>query len=204
MTFFRRESFDPAAVHLVLGTALGGPWPLPCERIGFAMGCFWGAEKKLWQVPGVMCTRVGYQGGTAESPTYRQVCSGLTRHTEVVEVIYDPTRTELLDLLRVFWENHDPTQGDRQGNDIGSQYRSAVFCTTPAQMELTLRTRDAYAGALAAAGLSAITTQLAMVDESAGHNLFYPAEDYHQQYLVKNPTGYDCHAHTGVYLPALD
>lgn len=201
MTFFRRESFDPAAVHLVLGTVLGGPWPLECERIGFAMGCFWGAEKKFWHLPGVVCTRVGYQGGTAESPTYRQVCSGLTGHTEVVEVIYDPTRTELLELLRVFWENHDPTQGDRQGNDIGSQYRSAVFCTTPAQMELTIRTRDAYAGAIAVAGLGAITTQLAMADESSGENLFYPAEDYHQQYLVKNPNGYDCHAHTGVYLP---
>ncbi|NDB18396.1 MAG: peptide-methionine (S)-S-oxide reductase, partial [Actinobacteria bacterium] len=152
-------------------------------------------------VPGVVCTAVGYQGGTVASPTYREVCGGLTGHAEVVLVAYDPTRVELLELLRVFWENHDPTQGDRQGNDIGSQYRSAVFCTSDEQVELVQRTRDAYAEALAAAGLGAITTQISDVDQSSARNVFHLAEDYHQQYLVKNPNGYDCHAHTGVYLP---
>ncbi len=203
MSFLRRETIDPSATHLVLGTCLGGPWPEGTEVISFGMGCFWGAEKKFWQVPGVVCTAVGYQGGTAASPSYREVCSGRTGHAEVVLVAYDPAQVELLELLRVFWENHDPTQGDRQGNDIGSQYRSAVFCTSADQLALVERTRVAYAHALAAAGLGAITTQLALADHDATNGAFHLAEDYHQQYLIKNPDGYDCHAHTGVYLPAL-
>ena len=208
MSFLSRfsSSTDPvsaSAAHLVLGQPLGGPWPDATEVIAFGMGCFWGAEKKFWQVPGVVCTSVGYQGGRTESPTYKQVCSGITGHAEVVQVAFDPARVELLELLRVFWENHDPTQGDRQGNDIGTQYRSAVFCWTAEQKELAQRTRAVYAEALAARGFGGVTTQIAMVDESAGVNRFWLAEDYHQQYLIKNPNGYDCHSETGIALPAL-
>ena len=208
MSFFDRfktdtNSFNPSATHLVLGTCLTGPWPEGCEVISFGMGCFWGAEKKFWQVPGVVCTAVGYQGGRTESPTYAQVCGGFTGHAEVVQVVFDPTQVTLLELLRVFWEHHDPTQGDRQGNDIGTQYRSAVFCWTQEHKELTQRTRDAYAGALAERGFGGITTQIAMVDETAAVNRFWLAEDCHQQYLIKNPNGYDCHSETGIALPAL-
>ena len=129
--------------------------------------------------------------------------SGITGHAEVVQVAFDPTQVELLELLRVFWEHHDPTQGDRQGNDIGTQYRSAVFCWSAEQKALALRTREAYAGALAALGFGAVTTQISMVDEAAAVNRYWLAEDYHQQYLVKNPNGYDCHSETGIALPAL-
>ncbi|MBU6213955.1 MAG: peptide-methionine (S)-S-oxide reductase MsrA [Actinomycetales bacterium] len=197
------DAVNPSATHLVLGTPLGGPWPEGTEVVSFGMGCFWGAEKKYWQVPGVVCTSVGYQGGRTESPTYKGVCGGFTGHAEVVQVAFNPGEVTLLDLLRVFWENHDPTQGDRQGNDIGTQYRSAVFCSTLAQKELAVRTRDSYAGALAARGFGGITTQIAMVDAAAAVNRFWLAEDYHQQYLVKNPNGYDCHSETGIALPSL-
>lgn len=208
MSFLSRFSsstdvVNPAATHLVLGTPLGGPWAADTEVVYFGMGCFWGAEKKFWQVPGVVCTSVGYQGGRTESPTYKAVCSGITGHAEVVQVAFNPSAVTALDLLRVFWENHDPTQGDRQGNDIGTQYRSAIFCTTLAHKELALRTRDAYAGALATRGFGAITTQIAMVDDAAAVNRYWLAEDYHQQYLVKNPNGYDCHSETGIALPEL-
>ena len=208
MSIFNRakpnlDTVNPAAAHLVLGQPVGGPWPAGSEVIAFGMGCFWGAEKKFWQVPGVVCTSVGYQGGRTELPTYKQVCSGITGHAEVVEVVFDPAAVGVLNLLRVFWEHHDPTQGDRQGNDFGTQYRSAVFCWTAEQKELVMRTRDAYAAALAERGFGGITTQIAMVDESAGVNRFWLAEDYHQQYLVKNPNGYDCHSETGIALPAL-
>lgn len=208
MSLFNRnkpsaDSVDPNAIHLVLQTPVGGPWPAGTEVISFGMGCFWGAEKKFWQVPGVVCAAVGYQGGRTESPTYKGVCSGITGHAEVVQVAFDPTRATLLELLRVFWEHHDPTQGDRQGNDIGTQYRSAVFCWTQEQKELAQRTKDAYAGALAERGFGGITTQIAMVEEGAGVNRFWLAEDYHQQYLIKNPHGYDCHSETGIALPAL-
>ncbi|NBO45911.1 MAG: peptide-methionine (S)-S-oxide reductase MsrA [Actinobacteria bacterium] len=197
------DSFHPEATHLVLGTPLSGPWPEGTEVIAFGMGCFWGAEKKFWQLPGVVCTSVGYQGGRTENPTYKSVCGGFTGHAEVTQVAFNPSTVSLLELLRVFWEHHDPTQGDRQGNDIGTQYRSAVFCTTLAQKELAIRTRDAYASALAARGFGGVTTQIAMSDAATGVNRYWLAEDYHQQYLVKNPNGYDCHSETGIALPEL-
>lgn len=161
------------------------------------MGCFWGAEKKLWVLPGVITTVVGYMGGHTENPLYPEVKTSTTGHAETVLVVYDPAKIAVIDILRVFWENHDPTQGDRQGGDIGSQYRSAIYWTTEEQHELAVATRDAYNDVLVAAGLDDITTQI----EPAEGKVFWYAEDYHQQYLVKNPDGYDCHAHTGFHLP---
>ncbi len=192
-------SYPLATTHEVLGTPLLGPWPDGIELIYFGMGCFWGAEKKFWQVPGVYSTAVGYQGGITPFPTYEETCTGLTGHTESVLVAHDPAAVSTFELLKTFWENHDPTTEYRQGNDIGTQYRSAVYWTTQEQRELVEATRDAYAGALAERGLGPITTELAAADGRK----FYYAEDYHQQYLAKNPHGYDCHANTGIALPSM-
>jgi peptide-methionine (S)-S-oxide reductase len=166
------------------------------ETALFGMGCFWGAERKFWETPGVLSTAVGYAGGTARAPTYRQVCSGRTGHAEVVQVTYDPAKMSFDELLRVFWENHDPTQGNRQGNDVGTQYRSAIFTTAAAQRQAAEASRDTYQQRLSAAGLGRITTEIADAPE------FWPAEDYHQRYLEKNPGGYCGLGGTGVACPA--
>ncbi|GAC1598664.1 MAG: hypothetical protein NVS4B10_09300 [Myxococcales bacterium] len=166
------------------------------ETALFGMGCFWGAERKFWQQPGVVTTAVGYQAGFTPNPTYREVCSGMTGHAEVVQVTYDPAQATFDDLLRVFWENHDPTQGNRQGNDVGTQYRSAIFTTTPEQRRAAEASRDAYQQKLSAAGHGRITTEIAGAPE------FWPAEEYHQRYLEKNPGGYCGLGGTGVACPA--
>jgi peptide-methionine (S)-S-oxide reductase len=165
------------------------------RTVVFGMGCFWGAEKKFWQLPGVYSTQVGYAGGSTPNPTYREVCSGQTGHTEVVRVVFDPAKVSYEDLLRTFWENHDPTQGMRQGNDVGTQYRSAIYVTDEAQRAAAEASRDAYQAKLKDAGYGAVTTELA----PAGP--FYFAEDYHQQYLAKNPDGYCGLGGTGVSCP---
>lgn len=184
--------------HLVLGSDMTGNWPANAERIYLGMGCFWGAERKLWAIPGVVTTACGYMGGHTENPLYPEVKTSTTGHAETVLVVYDPAVVDLYSVLQVFWENHDPTQGERQGGDIGSQYRSAVFWTTPEQEVVVRATREAYNKVLVDLGFDPITTQM----ESAEGKTFWYAEDYHQQYLVKNPDGYDCHAHTGINLPA--
>ena len=180
--------------NIVLGTSLLGPWDEDAQVLYVGMGCFWGAEEYFWNAPGVVGTAVGYQGGFSAYPTYEEVCTGRTGHTESTLVAYTcPT----LDILRVFWEHHDPTQGYRQGNDIGTQYRSALYYTTPEQLALIEQTRDAYQTVLDERGYGEITTEVAPASEHP----FYPAEDYHQQYLQKVPNGYRCHANTGVPLP---
>jgi peptide-methionine (S)-S-oxide reductase len=184
--------------HAVLGTPIAGPVPDGFAEMFFGLGCFWGAERRFWQVPGVYTTAVGYQGGYTPNPTYDEVCTGRTAHTEAVRVVYDPATVSLEDLLTVFWTIHDPTQGYRQANDIGTQYRSAVYWTTPEQREVVERTRATYQTAIDAVGYGAITTDVL----AAAENPFYYAEDYHQQYLYKNPHGYDCHSSTGVPYPA--
>jgi peptide-methionine (S)-S-oxide reductase len=181
--------------HHINGQPLKGPYPEGTEVADFAAGCFWGVEKTFWQVPGVIVTAVGYQGGYTPNPTYDEVCSGETGHTEAVRVVYDPTQVTYDQLLKVFWEEHDPTQGMRQGNDVGTSYRSGIYTHTDAQREAALRSREMYGRELAKAGYGPITTEIA----EAGP--FYFAEDYHQQYLAKNPNGY-CPVHsTGVLLP---
>jgi peptide-methionine (S)-S-oxide reductase len=172
--------------HTVLGTPLRGPWPAGLEVAYFGMGCFWGAERLFWVVPGVHSTSVGYQGGFTSNPTYEETCTGRTGHTEAVQVVYDPAKVTYADLLKVFWENHNPTQGMRQGNDVGTQYRSAVYTTSEAQLTEALESRDAFQPAVTGAGLGEITTEIA----AAGP--FSYAEDYHQQYLSsqKNPNGW--------------
>jgi peptide-methionine (S)-S-oxide reductase len=181
--------------HAVLDRPLVPPFPDGIEHLLLGMGCFWGAEKVFWQTPGVWTTAVGYAGGSTPNPTYEEVCGGRTGHAEVVLVAYDPKELSTEAVLRLFWENHDPTQGMRQGNDVGTQYRSAVLWRTPEQRDAALATRDAYARALAERGYGAITTEIA----EAGP--FYPAEDYHQQYLKKNPWGYCGLGGTGVSCP---
>lgn len=184
--------------HAVLGTPLAGPWPDGTEVIYLALGCFWGAEKEMWQLPGVVTTAAGYQGGYTTFPTYEEVCTGLTGHTEAVLVAYDPTVLSTTELLRTFWTLHDPTQGYRQGNDVGTQYRSAVYTTTPEQAEVARATREAFEPELRRNGYGAITTE---IRPAADAGLFYYAEDYHQQYLHKVPNGY-CPVHsTGVACP---
>jgi len=170
--------------HTVLGTPLRGPWPTGYQVAIFGMGCFWGAERLFWKVPGVYSTSVGYAGGITPNPTYEETCSGMTGHTEAVQVVYDPAKVSYGQLLKVFWENHDPTQGMRQGNDIGTQYRSAIYATTDEQLAEALASRDAFAPVVAKSGYGEITTEIAKAGE------FYYAEDYHQQYLDKNPRGY--------------
>ena len=182
--------------HIVLDTAMVPPWPQGAEEAVFGLGCFWGAERLFWQLPGVISTAVGYAGGHTPNPTYQEVCSGQTGHTEVVRVVFNPARITYSDLLRVFWESHDPTQGMRQGNDVGTQYRSAIYATTEDQQRLAAASRDAFQTALAKAGHGTVTTEIA----AAGP--FYLAEDYHQQYLAKNPGGYCGIAGTGVACPA--
>ncbi len=190
------RSYDVPATHAVLGTPLEGPIPAGHAELFLGTGCFWGAERKLWQMPGVWTTSVGYQGGSTPHPTYDEVCSGRTGHTEVTRVVYDPAVLSHRDLLRWFWENHDPTQGYRQGNDVGTQYRSAIYVTSDEQQALAESTREQYQDALDAAGYDPITTEI--LDAPA----YYAAEGYHQQYLYKNPHGYDCHSTTGVRFPA--
>ena len=181
--------------HTVLGTTLQPPFPEGSERAIFGLGCFWGAEKKFWQVDGVYTTAVGYAGGYTKNPTYREVCSGDTGHAEVVLVVYDPRKVTYEQLLKTFWESHDPTQGMRQGNDAGTQYRSAIYATTDAQRAAAAASREQYQKALSEAGLGRVTTEI------AGETPFYYAEDYHQQYLAKNPGGYCGLGGTGVSCP---
>ena len=191
--------FEVPATHAVLGTPLEGPFPEGFQSLYVGLGCFWGAEKRFWRVPGVYTTAVGYQGGYSPNPTCEEVCTGRTGHAENVLVVYDPTKVSTYDLLKVFWENHDPTSGYRQGNDIGTQYRSALYWTTDEQADLAKRTKDAYEQVLVGKGFDPITTELAPAEGRP----FYYAEPYHQQYLYKVPHGYDCHAETGIALPAL-
>jgi peptide-methionine (S)-S-oxide reductase len=181
--------------HFVSGKSLKGPYPANSEIIYFGLGCFWGAERLFWQLPGVHVTAVGYQGGVTPNPSYQEVCSGGTGHTEAVMVVYEPDKISLDTLLRTFWEEHDPTQGMRQGNDVGTQYRSAIYTTSTAQFEAVTQSRDRYQAALKARGAGQITTEIA----SAGP--FYFAETYHQQYLAKNPNGYCGLKGTGVSCP---
>ncbi len=183
------------AAHVVLGNAMAGPFPAGLEVAVFGLGCFWGAERKFWEAPGVWSTSVGYAGGITPNPTYEEVCSGRTGHAEVVQVAFDPARTSYEALLKLFWESHDPTQGMRQGNDVGSQYRSAVYTTTGAQHVTAEASRAAYQAALAAAGKGSITTEILPLGD------YYPAETYHQQYLAKNPNGYCGIGGTGVSCP---
>jgi peptide-methionine (S)-S-oxide reductase len=193
----RPREMPVTARHTVLGTPLHGPWPDGLEVASFGMGCFWGAERMFWEVPGVYSTAVGYQGGFTPNPTYEETCSGRTGHTEAVQVVYDPAKVSYVDLLKVFWENHDPTQGMRQGNDVGTQYRSAIYTTTDEQRHVAEAARDAFQPAVTAARRGTITTEI----KAAGP--FYLAEDYHQQYLSssKNPNGYCNHGPNGLTCP---
>jgi len=188
----RPDPIATAKTHFVNGHALKGPYPAGSETAIFALGCYWGAERKFWEVPGVWVTAVGNAGGFTPNPTYEEVCSGLTGHAESVLVVFEPSKVSLNDVLKVFWESHDPTQGMRQGNDVGSQYRSAIYWTSPAQRDAALASKAAYEKALKPKGYGAITTEIA----EAGP--FYFAEDYHQQYLAKNPQGYCGLGGTGV------
>ena len=191
----RSEKMDVPAQHYVNGARLEPPFPDGLERAQFGMGCFWGAEKKFWQAPGVYTTAVGYAGGLTPNPLYEEVCTGRTGHNEVVRVAFDPAATSYAELLRIFWESHDPTQGMRQGNDVGTQYRSGIYVHGDAQRAAAQASRDAYAMRLAQAGYGAITTEIVDAPE------FYYAEDYHQQYLAKNPHGYCGLGGTGVSCP---
>ena len=188
----RPDKMSVPETHFVNGARLEPPFPDGTEPALFALGCFWGAERVFWQRPGVVSTSVGYAGGFTPNPTYREVCSGLTGHAETVLVVFDPARVSYEDLLRLFWESHDPTQGMRQGNDVGTQYRSAIYYFDDAQRDAALRSRETYQDKLSAAGYGAITTEIAPAPA------FYYAEDYHQQYLAKNPEGYCGLGGTGV------
>src|SRR5688572_17452173 len=181
--------------HYVNGHPLTPPFPAHLQQLVVAMGSFWGAERKFWEAPGVYTTAVGYAGGYTPNPTYKEVCSGMTGHTEVVLVVFDPAQTSLDEMLRVFWESHDPTHGMRQGNDVGTQYRSAIYTYSPGQLDAVRASRDMFQDRLTAAGYGRITTEI----EEA--RTFYYAEDYHQQYLAKNPNGYCGLGGTGVSCP---
>jgi peptide-methionine (S)-S-oxide reductase len=191
----RPQPIPTAKTHFVSGAALKGPYPQGAQTALFGLGCFWGAERKFWQIPGVSVTAVGYAGGLTPNPTYEEVCSGLTGHNEAVLVVYDPARVSYEDLLKTFWESHNPTQGMRQGNDVGTQYRSGIYYTTDEQRRAAEASKEAYARALQASRLSPITTEILPAPE------FYFAEDYHQQYLAKNPHGYCGLGGTGVSCP---
>ena len=191
----RADKMPVAARHVVLGGPMEAPFGADLAVAMFGMGCFWGAEKKFWQVPGVVSTQVGYAAGHTPNPSYREVCSGRTGHNEVVRVVFDPTKTSFEALLKVFWENHDPTMGMRQGNDVGTQYRSGIYVYDPAQRSAAEASRDAYQQMLKGAGFDTITTEIVDAPE------FYYAEDYHQQYLHKNPDGYCGLGGTGVACP---
>ena len=181
--------------HFVSGAPLEGPWPTGMQLATFGMGCFWGAERKFWEQDGVFSTAVGYSGGTTPNPTYREVCSGLTGQNEVVQVVFDPKVVSYEQLMKLFWENHDPTQGMRQGNDSGTQYRSAIYTHGPEQQRAAEALRDAYQRLLENEGFGAITSEIVPAPP------FYYAEDYHQQYLAKNPDGYCGIGGTGVSCP---
>ncbi len=191
----RSEPMAPAGRHFVNGTALYPPFPEGTKQAIFAMGCFWGAERIFWQVPGVYTTAAGYAGGSTPNPTYEEVCTGRTGHTEAVLVIYDAEQATYERLLKEFWEQHDPTQGMRQGNDRGTQYRSAIYTFSDEQMELAERSRDRYQSLLDGRGFGSITTEIGIAQQ------FYYAEDYHQQYLAKNPGGYCNHGFCQVAYP---
>ncbi|PJI43373.1 peptide-methionine (S)-S-oxide reductase MsrA [Ferrovibrio sp.] len=192
----RAEVMPVPAKHDVNGNPLKGPFPEGMEVAVFGLGCFWGAERKFWQAgPGVYSTSVGYTGGYTPNPTYEEVCSGLTGHNEVVQVVFDPKLISYSELLKLFWESHDPTHGMRQGNDVGTQYRSGIYVTTPAQKQAAEASRDAYQAALTKAKRAKITTEIIAAPD------FYYAEDYHQQYLAKNPNGYCGLGGTGVSCP---
>jgi peptide-methionine (S)-S-oxide reductase len=180
----RTAAMRVPAVHYVNGNPLSPPYPAGLELAMFGMGCFWGAERKFWQRDGVFATAVGYAGGLTPNPTYQEVCSGLTGHNEVVRVVFDPQAVSYGELLQVFWENHNPTQGMRQGNDVGTQYRSGIYSYSEEQHQLAEASRDAYQVGLNKAGYGKITTEILSAPE------FYYAEEYHQQYLAKNPNGY--------------
>ena len=191
----RDQAMPVAPAHLVLGTSMTPPFPDGHEHLVVGMGCFWGAERKFWQLPGVYTTAVGYAGGFTPNPSYEEACSGLTGHTEVVLVVWDRSLTDLDTVLRCFWENHDPTQGYRQGNDIGTQYRSAIYCSDEAQLAAARASAVRFGELLSDARYGPITTEI----EHAGP--FFYAEDYHQQYLAKNPNGYCGIGGTGVSCP---
>jgi len=191
----RGMAIPTASTHFVNGRDLNAPTPEGMREIVVALGCFWGAERMFWQLPGVIVTWVGYAGGYTPNPTYEETCSGQTGHTEVVRVVYDPAVVSLDALLKLFWESHDPTQGMRQGNDIGTQYRSAIYTYDEADLATAKASEAAYNQALRAAGRGEITTEIKALDA------FYPAEDYHQQYLAKNPAGYCGIGGTGVTCP---
>ena len=181
--------------HFVLGTLMVSPWPDTMQTVIVGMGCFWGAERKFWQAEGVFSTQVGYAAGFTPNPSYEEVCSGQTGHNEVVQVVFDPQLISFDEILQIFWENHDPTQGMRQGNDVGTQYRSGIYCLDAAQKAAAEKSRDMFQDKLRAAGYGDITTEI--IDAPA----FYYAEDYHQQYLGKNPNGYCGMGGTGVSCP---
>ena len=191
----RAQAIPTAERHLINGRPLKGPFPEGLETIVVGLGCFWGAERKFWQLPGVFVTAVGYAAGVTPNPTYEEVCSGMTGHNEVVLVVYDPAQVSTEQVLATFWESHDPTQGMRQGNDVGTQYRSGIYVTTEAQRAAAEASKAAYGKALAARGYGAVTTEIL----TAGP--FFYAEDYHQQYLAKNPHGYCGLGGTGVSCP---
>lgn len=193
-----RETTMPVTErHAVFGTSLTGPWPADAQVAVFGMGCFWGAERLFWRLPGVISTSVGYAGGITPNPTYEEVCSGLTGHAEVVQVVYDPARISYNQLLKVFWENHDPTQGMRQAADVGTQYRSAIYTTSDEQLAQARASRDAFAPVVRQAGHGEITTEIRPLTG------YFLAEGYHQQYLsdAKNPNGYCTHGPTGMTCP---
>jgi len=191
----RTESMPVPAAHFVNRHPVAPPFPAGLERAMFGMGCFWGAERKFWQLDGIYTTAVGYAAGHTPNPTYREVCSGMTGHAEVVLVVFDPKKITYDELLKVFWENHDPTQGMRQGNDVGTQYRSGIYCYGDEQRRAAERSRDSYQQRLTPAGHGSITTEILPAPE------FYYAEEYHQQYLAKNPDGYCGLGGTGVACP---
>jgi peptide-methionine (S)-S-oxide reductase len=191
----RSERMPVPDAHFVNRNRLTPPFPDGLERAVFGMGCFWGVEKKFWSLKGVYTTAAGYAGGATPNPTYREVCTGMTGHNEVVLVVFDPKVVSYADLLKVFWENHDPTQGMRQGNDVGTQYRSGIYYVNDEQRRAAESSRDAFQKQLAAAGYGAITTEIVELPE------FYYAEDYHQQYLARNPDGYCGVGGTGVTCP---
>jgi peptide-methionine (S)-S-oxide reductase len=191
----RQEPIPTAPTHHVNGAPLKGPYQQGTEKALFGLGCFWGAERKFWQIPGVIVTAVGYAGGSTPNPAYEEVCSGMTGHTEAVLVVFDPKRVSYEQLLKTFWESHNPTQGMRQGNDVGTQYRSAIYTYSDEQRREAEASNAAYEAALKARGLGPITTEILPAPE------FYFAEDYHQQYLAKNPAGYCGLGGTGVSCP---
>lgn len=201
----RDEAIPTETHHVVLGHPLKGPYPAGLETVVFAMGCFWGVERLFWKIPGVYVTAAGYIGGYTPNPTYKEVCSGATGHTEGVLVVYDPKVVSFTSLLKTFWENHDPTQGYRQGNDIGTQYRSAIFPSTDAQYQAAMTSRDAFATEMKTLGKGEITTEVFSPSDAAtdpkAATPFYFAEDYHQGYLEKNPDGYCGLKGTGAVCP---